>query len=351
MSITSQAYLNTRVTAMSTRLLAREQLFALAQLSLSELAERFELQPLLDEQLSRRAKSRAVEQTLIRLLLAELAILIRPMAPPQRGLVLAWGRKYALFNLKTLVRGKLYDREQAEIQQNLYDLPERDRLVNQELLRAENVLELLRTLERGPLRSIARQAREVYERKRDPFALEAAIDQRYYAEMLRQAMQFQGESGQPLQQLLGAMLDRVDLLWLLRFRFCYGLSPSESFYQLVPSPKLLHRDRLLQLANLETFERVLEALPAPLHLLLAGSTSLIDAQRRLGAYQSTRARRILARGHCGVARALAYLLLREGDLLVLFSLVQGRLLGLSQAVIEIGVELTEPDCPVGGLGA
>jgi V/A-type H+-transporting ATPase subunit C len=169
----------------------------------------------------------------------------------------------------------------------------------------------LRTLEQGPLRSIARQAREVYERKRDPFALEAAIDQRYYAEMVRQAMQFQGENVLPLQQLLGAMLDRVDLLWLLRFRFSYGLSPSESFYQLVPSPKLLHRDRLLQLANLDSFEQVLEALPAPLNALLAGSTSLIDVQRRLGAHQSTQARRILASGRSGVARALAYLVLRE----------------------------------------
>ena len=349
MSATSQAYLNTRVTAMSTRLLACEQLFALAQLSLPELAERFELQPLLDDQLSRRAKSRAVEQSLIRLLLAELAILIRPMAAPERGLVLAWGRKYALFNLKTLIRGKLYDLDQTEIQDNLYDLPERDRLVHQELFRAENVLELLRTLEQGPLRSIARQAREIYERKRDPFALEAAIDQRYYAEMVRQAMQFQGENAMPLQQLLGAMLDRVDLLWLLRFRFSYGLSPSESFYQLVPSPKLLHRDRLLQLANLDSFEQVLEALPTPLDALLAGSTGLIEVQRRLGAHQSTQARRILASGRSGVARALAYLVLRESDLLVLFSLVQGRLLGLSQTLIEIGVELTEPNCPVGGL--
>jgi V/A-type H+-transporting ATPase subunit C len=128
MSVASQAYLNTRITAMSTGLLACEQLFALAQLSLPELAERCELQPLLDEQLPRRAKSRAVEQSLIRLLLAELAILTRPMAAPERGLVLAWGRKYALFNLKTLIRGKLYDLDQAEIQENLYDLPERDRL-------------------------------------------------------------------------------------------------------------------------------------------------------------------------------------------------------------------------------
>ena len=352
MTATSQAYLNTRVTAMSTRLLACEQVRALAQLTLPELAERLQLQPLLDDQLSKHSKSRAVEQSLIRALLAELAVLIRPMTPPEHGLVMAWGRKYALFNLKTLIRGKLYDLDQAEIRENLYDLPDNLGLTShQELFRAENVLELLRTLEQGPHRLIARQAREVYEQKRDPFALEAAIDQRYYAELMRQATQFQDENAQPLRQLLGAILDRVDLLWLLRFRFSYRLSPSETFYQLVPSPKLLHRDRLLKLANLETFEQVLEALPAPLDGLLAGSTSLIDAQRRVGAHQAAEARRILASGRSGVARALAYLVLREGDLLVLFSLVQGRLLGLPQELIEIGIELAEPNCPIGSLTA
>ncbi|MGB5831675.1 MAG: hypothetical protein WBG92_06745 [Thiohalocapsa sp.] len=139
-------------------------------------------------------------------------MLIRPMTAPERGLVLAWGRKYALFNLKTLVRGKLYDLDQTEIRENLYDLSENfSSSSHEELFRAE----------------------------------------------------------------------------------------------LVPSMKLLHRDRLLELANLETFEQVLEALPAPLGEFLAGSTSLIDVQRRIGAYQSEVARRTLASGRSGVARALA----------------------------------------------
>lgn len=351
MSATSQAYLNTRVTAMSTRLLEREQVQALAQLSLPELAERFQLESVLDDQLSKQAKSRAVEQTLIRVLLAELAVLIRPMTAPERGLLLAWGRKFALFNLKTLIRGKLYNLDQVEIREHLYDLPDGIGLSDQELLRAENVLELLRILEQGPHRLIARQAREVYEQRREPFALEAAIDQRYYAELVRQAMQFQGENVQSLRQLLGAILDRIDLLWLLRFRFSYRLSPSETYYQLVPSPKLLHRDRLLDLANMETFEQVLGALPSPLDTLLAGSTSLIDVQRRIGAHQHAEARQILSSGRSAVARALAYLVLRELDLMVLFSLIQGRLLALPQELIEIGVELAEPNCPIGGFAS
>jgi V/A-type H+-transporting ATPase subunit C len=347
MSTSTEAYLNTRVTAMSTALLDPDTLSELSKQTLPELAERFHLHALLDEQLDARTRARAVEQTLIHTLLADLAVLIRPMAAAERGLLLAWARKYALFNLKTLIRGKLYELDPNEIRQHLFELPLRVRLPHQELHRAENVLELLRVLERGPLRLIARQARESYEKRRDPFVLEAAIDQRYHAVLARQAEQLRGGQAHAVQWLVGAILDRINLMWLLRFRFSFGLSPSETFYQLVPSKRLFHRDRLLTLANIDSFEELLAALPAPLGELLAGSTTLIEVQRRVGALLVSDCRRTLSRSRSGVSRALAYLVLREQDLHLLYALVQGQLLGLPQDVIDVAVELAEPHCPTG----
>lgn len=347
MTAASQAYLSTRVTAMSARLLDTEQQHALAQLSLTELAERFHLTPLSEEQLSTRAKSRAVEQSLIHVLLAELKVLIRPMTAPERALLLAWGRKYALFNLKTLIRGKLYNLDQADIRENLYDLPEQVRLPHRELFRAENVLELLRVLEDGPYRLIALQARQVFEQKGEPFALEAAIDQRYYHELARQVLQFPSESLQPLRAVVGTLLDRVNLLWLLRFRFSYDLSPSETFYYLVPSFRILHRDRLLALANSDSFEQLLQALPPPLDGIMAGSRNIVEVQQRANRFASSELHHFLAQSSSGVARALCYLILRERSLFVIFSLIQGRLLNLPQDLIEIGVELADSRCQLG----
>ncbi|WP_295541368.1 V-type ATPase subunit [uncultured Thiohalocapsa sp.] len=347
MSNSDQAYLQTRVTAMSVRLLDAPALAALAQLDLQALAERLQLEPILDEQLSPRVKARAVEQTLLQRLLADLVVLTRPMAAAERGLLLAWARKYALFNLKTLIRGKLHALDQAHIRENLYELPARVRLPHQELYRAENVAELLRVLERGPLRVIARQARESYEQHRDAFVLEAAVDQRYYAELARQGNQLRGAEAPAIQYLIGSVLDRINVLWLLRFRFAFGFSPSEAFYQLVPSKRLLHRDRLLSLANIDGFDEVLAAMPAPLSSALAGSPSIIEVQRRVGVMLIDECRRTLKRGRSGVARALAYLILREHDLHRLYALIQGRLLGLPQEVIDIAVELAEPHCPSG----
>ena len=348
MSSAEKAYLNTRVAMMATQLLDPDAIGRLSQMQLPELAERFHLSSLLDDQLSAQSRSRAIEQTLIQVLLSELQILVRPMNAPERAIVLAWGRKYALFNLKTLIRGKLHDLDQKEIRDNLFDLPPNISLPDQELFRAENVLELLRLLEAGPHSLIARQAREIYEQRREPFALEAAIDQRYYAGLVRQIMQFHDDNLQPLQHLIGTELDRIDLLWLLRFRFSYQLSPSETFFQLVPSLRLLHRERLLGLVNIETFQRVLESLPPPLDALLADSHTVIDVQRHMGRYVAHEARRILRHSPSGVARALAYLMLREMDLFLLYALVQGRLLNLSSEVVDIALEITEPTCPWAG---
>jgi V/A-type H+-transporting ATPase subunit C len=348
MSAAHQVYLNTRVTIMAARLFDLAQIAAMAEEDLQALAERFGLAPILAQDLSNRAKSRAIEQALIQTLLAELTLLIRPMAPAERALVLSWGRLFALTNLKTLIRGKLYDLDRREIDENLYELPPRVRLdlPHKDLFRTESVLELLRRLEQGPYRLIARQAREIYEKRHEPFALEAAIDQRYFAALVRQVMQFQDANLHPLQELVGALLDRADLMWLLRFRFSYGLSPSETFYQLVPSFGLMHRERLLALVNLDSLESVLEALPPPLHELLTRSANLIDVQKRIGGYLYREALRILHYSRSGVARALAYLILRRMDLQLLFALIQGGLLELPRDLVQIAVELAEPNCPL-----
>ena len=143
-----QAYLNTRVSAMATRLFAPGTLATLTHRPLEELARTFGLTAALDSQLPVKARSRAVEQALIKTLLSELRVLILPMSAIERTLVLDWGRHYALSNLKTLIRGKLFDLDRKEIAANLYELPPNLRLPQQDqLFQAENVLELLRQLE------------------------------------------------------------------------------------------------------------------------------------------------------------------------------------------------------------
>jgi V/A-type H+-transporting ATPase subunit C len=61
--------------------------------------------------------------------------------------------------------------------------------------------------------------------------------------------------------------------------------------------------------------------------------------------------RVLRYSRSGVARALAYLVLREMDLAMIFALVQGRLLELPREMVEMAVELADASCPIGGMAA
>lgn len=339
------AYLNTRVAARALQLLNRDDLKRFSQMGLHELGAEFHLGGILEEPGSARQKSRAVEQALMQTLLADLAILVRPMSAPERDLVLTWARKYALFNLKTLLRGKIRHIDPQEIRENLYDLPPQVRLSTEDLFRTESAVELLRILESGPLSLLARQAREVYEKRQEAFALEAAIDQRYYSELARRVQTTSNSPGErDLRLLVGSLVDRANILWLLRFRFAYRLSPSETFYQLVPSPGIMHRQRLLDLVALDEQAKVLSALPYPLHGHLAGAENLMEIQRRLGFYYAETAYNLMRRGHSGVVRALAYLTLREDDLRVVFTLVQAKLLNLPHYYIELALGLTPAVC-------
>lgn len=339
------AYLNTRVAAKATQLLQAGELARLSRLGLADIAQRFGLSAILDQPGSARTRIRAVEQAMVQVLLAELAVLVRPMRADERALVLAWARQYALFNLKTLLRGKIRQLDPAEIRENLYDLPAQVRLSHEDLFRAESAVEMLRYLERGPLSLLARQAREIYERRQDAFALEAAIDQRYYGELADRVARLDDRAARGhLATLVGALVDCANILWLMRFRFGYQLSPSETYYQLVPSPGLLTRPRLLQLVALDEETKVLAALPEPLRGLLADSANLMEIQRRLAQYRADVARSVLRQDPSGVGRALAYLILRESDLRLLFGLVQGRLLQLPTQYVDLALGLSPAIC-------
>ncbi|MFO8003178.1 V-type ATPase subunit [Thioalkalivibrio sp.] len=344
-STAKNAYLNTRVAVKATQLIGVEDVRQLSQMTLHELGQHFGLDQVLEQPGSARLKTRAVEQGLIEILLDDLAVLVRPMRPEERGLVLAWARKYALFNLKTLLRGKIRQLDPQEIRENLYDLPPQVRLSNEDLFRTESAVELLRCLEDGPLSLLARQAREIYEKRQEAFALEAAIDQRYYSELARRVTRLgDAKADRQMRTLIGSLVDRANILWLLRFRFAYELPPSETFYQLVPSPHLMSRQRLLDLVSLESQVQVIAALPEPLRSLLADADNLMESQRRLSQYCYGIARDVLRHGRSGVARAMAYLILREIDLQFTFTLIQSHLLHLPAPYVDLALGLSPAIC-------
>lgn len=282
-----------------------------------------------------------VEHALSRQLLADLAVVLRPLAGPAREFFGFWARRFELANLKALIRGKLRHLPNQEIERQFHETPGFTRLPMDQLLRAEDVTELLRQIEAGPYGAIARQARRALEEKHDSVALEAVIDQRYYLGLVQRARQLPPPERAALNRLLGVQLDRLNLGWLLRYRLAYGLSPTETYYYLIGHGRVLGRDLLLGLVEMSDLDSVLAALPAPLTQRLADAADIFTVEARMQAWVREQARALLRGNGPTAARALAYLLLRDSQLRRLRAVLQGKRLGLDQALIHqaTGLEL------------
>jgi len=345
MGMTTQIYAKTRVAVMAAeRLLADPELESLLQAPLPQVLETFGLTAAGEEGMAERVFNRTVERVFIRLLMQEHATLLLPFAGPQRDVLVYWSRKFVFFNLKALIRGKINEMAEVQIADQLHELPRRMQLPHEELLRADNPSELLRRLEQGPYQEIARQARKVYEEKNEPFSLDAAIDRLYYAGLLKHVFTTDADEQRPLLEFLGVLLDHQNLLWLLRYRFVYGLPPSETYYLLVPNGRLLGRHTLMQLVEQGSFEEVIAALPGSLGRWLEDDdNSPSRVERALERRAVSEARHVLRRSPSAASRALAYLTLREIDLRRIFAIVQGKVLGLDAATLRfaVGQELPE----------
>lgn len=337
----SDTYLKTRAAVMARRLLSRALLEHMALSPLEALSRDFGLDAILESSLSQAARNRLAEQALIHALMRDLSVLLRPLDGNARNILIHWSRKFELYNLKALIRGKLHGLPFDQIKRNLYDLPPLISLPHDRLLRTESIQELLRSLEQGAFADIALQARQVYEEKNEPFSLDAAIDRSYYTGMLRRIHRVEPGDRTPLQRLVGTLVDQQNLVWLLRYRFSYCLSPSETYYLLIPFGRRLQREQLKMLVNLDRFEQVIEHLPNALRSAMQDVKELLGVEQRLAAETAVQAHKCLRFSQSAVTRSLAYLLLREMDLKKIHALVQGRVLSLSDPLIRIALDMDQ----------
>jgi V/A-type H+-transporting ATPase subunit C len=335
----ANTYLATRTSVLAGRLLDGDGIQQLAESSLDDLGRRFKLADLFESQLPQGRINRAVERAMIRTLMSELEVLLRPIEGNGRDTLIFWTRKFELYNLKALIRGKIQDQPYDQVEQNLLELPELISLPHDKLLRTESIPELLRQLDNGPYGGIARQARRVYERMNEPFSLDATIDLHYYMGLVKRAQASDNDDKGPLLRLIRVLIDQQNLTWLLRYRFTYGLSPSRTFYLLVPYGLHLHRDHLKALVNLETVARVIESLPEPFASSMQGVETILDARKILDRETRDQVEQLLHFSASAVTRALAYLILREMDLLKVQAVIQGRVLKLEDKLIWEALDL------------
>jgi V/A-type H+-transporting ATPase subunit C len=284
----------------------------------------------------------SLEQRILSTTLQELLILVRPLSGLERQFLLRWASRLELSNLKAILRGKFSGRSVAAIREDLVDMGPFTTLPLESLLRTEDFSELLRQLEATPYADIARRARNVFEERRELFAIDAAVDHHFWVSLLALANRVEETEGESFRELLASIVDRINLVWLLRYRFVYGLPPAQAFYLLIPSSYHLTTGRLAELVKLESLPAVLEAVPPRLRGRLEGASLPFEVTQRLEQATYDAAYQALRHAASALSRAFAYLVAREFDLRKVRAIYRAQMLHLDPAIAAFALGLSQP---------
>lgn len=340
-------YLNARISLLADKLLPLRRLEHLIDLHAEEdyllqddnSSERVSLDSILSGQVTDLGR---IDHSQFADLLDDFSVLVRPLSGAERDFMIYWLRKLEIGNIKAILRGKIAGLSNEVIRSALVDLKQYTSLPIDDLLRTEDTAEMLRRLEAAhSFSDIARQARQVYEKKRELFALEATIGYRYYAGVLLRAKAVEESEREPLVRLVSQLLERVNLVWLLRYRFTYQLSPAQTYYLLVPCHcrHLVGAD-LYYLTQLQSIGAVIARLNPETQARLENVQSITAIEQVLEEMVREEARRVLKQNHAAMARAFAYMLLRECQVNRILAVVKGRKLKLDTAVIRDGASFS-----------
>ena len=332
--VANYAYMNTRVSILAEQLLNHEQRQQLLD-SESEHADNILRQAGVDlDAINTPLDSNLLEQSLISTLVQEACILTRSMPAPGKAFINHWMYRFELINLKLLLRIKFTQSPVTDLQTRLIDLGPLTAIPVDRLLATEDITEFLRQLESSPYKAMAMQARQVYEEKQSLFDVESVLDSHYYQVLHRLSNVLAREHRQVTKRLLGVLLDQVNLSWLLRLRFSFHLNAPHVYFLLAPGGHNLGMPVLLELAQQETLEQVLQKLPEPLASRLAEATSISSVEFSMAELAQNTAQLALRTTSFNLGRAFAYLYLREQQMQLMHSTIKARLLGLGHEIIS-----------------
>lgn len=224
MSISSPVYLSARLEIMAARLLPLDFLRSMVEFDLEQIHAR--LQQRLPSYIAE-SSAAAQKRQLNLAMYTDFQILLRALSGVEQRFIRHALRWFELINLKAVIRGKFTGVPEAELTRQLVNLGQFGDLPTRELIETDDPFEMLRSLERTAYGGIVSQARKVYEEQgQDLFILDAAIDRNFFIELMHRTRFLDAPSQTGLNSVLGVLLDRFNLLWLLRFRFSYGLTPA-----------------------------------------------------------------------------------------------------------------------------
>lgn len=348
MDVAACAYLEARTSLFSAQLWRHEQRQTLLGSAPDELSGLLSQAGLAELTTTPPSDPTELEQRLTTRLIEESEVLTRGMNSAARDFIHHWLRRFELINLKLILRTKLAGWSSQATLHQLLELGSLAMLPLQTLAETENIEEFLRRLESTRYAAMARHVRKAYEEQRSLFDAETILDSHYFHQLVYLSNALQGPHRQQLRQQLGLYLDQVNLAALLRYRFTYAMAPPHAYFLLAPGGRHLPLSLLQELAQQDSLSAVVANLPRPLNSDLSGATTIQEVENHLVMLTRAGARNLLQHQTFNMARAFAYIYLREQQLQLVHTVLKGHMLGLDPALIHSSADPLANPLPESG---
>ncbi|HHX42750.1 MAG TPA: V-type ATPase subunit [Chloroflexi bacterium] len=249
----------------------------------------------------------------------------------RRNLLQVWWQHFELENLKALFRGFDQGLPPDAIRHFLIPLDAASQLPWDALLHTQSVAGLVDRLGNTHYGQPLRNALPSYRREQSLFAIEIALDIRYYRDLAAAINALGGADLEDARRILGTRLDILNILWAYRHRVYYRLSAEEiinyTLWHTFRTDTRLIRDIALGAAPEDILERVWGRGTVDLSLLEQATTE---------AAMVTTLELILERFWWGLARSamggypfrlgalLGYVVLQETEIVDLVTLLEAK---------------------------
>lgn len=249
------AYINARVMAMKSKLLPKETYAKLMNLSIPEIA-RFigetEYKSEVDELARKYDGIDLVEYALSSNLAKTYNKLIKISQGEANTLIKAYLRKWDVWNIKTIIRGKLHNIPEEEIIEDL--IPAGD-LAHEFLLKLakSSIDEVISSLEGTPYFELVKDCKE-----KQCQILEEELDKFYYEKLLESLKEGKSISVKLFEKFIKMEIDIENISSLLRLKKD-GIEGKEIFEHLLEGGNELNKEKLNQLSSL-SYKELLKAL-------------------------------------------------------------------------------------------
>jgi len=136
-------------------------------------------------------------------------------------------RRYELENIKVILRMICYEMMKKQAHTLLFPFDRYQGISVDELLESKDFFDFIKRLKGtwyfDPLDNSAYR----FEKERETFPLEMALDLRYYEILWKIVSSLKGRDKRMALSLIGAKLDMINILWIIRFKENYQFLPEE----------------------------------------------------------------------------------------------------------------------------